>query len=248
MSCPVAWFSALCRKPVRTSTHPKFVSDLRVYLRLTGRYARPNLRILTILRTALLVAAVALTHFTLTAAEPSKQPIAYPHKTHIALGLACLDCHSMADIGPAATIPSVKKCMLCHAKIATDKPEIKKLADYAAKGMEVPWVRVYGFEPHADVKFNHAPHIRANVQCTTCHGDMTQATTAAKNVNHNMGTCLTCHRQKGARQDCGYPCYMPLLIQPRSAHRASEASALLSREGNRAVRPAQNQSAKRGDA
>ena len=68
------------------------------------------------------------------------QPIAYSHKKHIALGLQCLDCHSMADIGPAATIPSVTKCMLCHAMIATDKPEIKKIADYAAKGREIPWL------------------------------------------------------------------------------------------------------------
>jgi hypothetical protein len=130
------------------------------------------------------------------------QPIAYTHKKHIALGLQCLDCHSMADIGPAATLPSVTKCMLCHAKMATDKPEIKKIADYAAKGREIPWVRVYGFEPQALVKFNHAPHIRARVECATCHGDMTQADTAQKLVNHNMGTCLTCHRQKGASQDC----------------------------------------------
>ncbi|HEU5022022.1 MAG TPA: cytochrome c3 family protein, partial [Bryobacteraceae bacterium] len=130
------------------------------------------------------------------------QPIAFPHKKHIAIGLQCLDCHSQADTGPAATIPSVQKCMLCHAKIATDKPEVKKVAEYAKKGREIPWVRVYKFEPHADVRFNHAAHIRAKVDCATCHGDMTQALTAQKNVNHNMGTCVTCHRQKGAPQDC----------------------------------------------
>ena len=130
------------------------------------------------------------------------QPIAYTHKKHIALGLQCLDCHSMADIGPAATIPSVRKCMLCHAKLGADKPEIKKIAAYAAKGREIPWERVYGFESQALVKFQHAPHIRAKVDCATCHGNMTQADTAQKLVNHNMGSCLTCHRQKGASQDC----------------------------------------------
>ena len=57
----------------------------------------------------------------------SEQPIAYSHRQHIALGLHCLDCHSSADTGSAATIPSVRKCMLCHARIATAKPEIKKL-------------------------------------------------------------------------------------------------------------------------
>jgi len=130
------------------------------------------------------------------------QPIAYSHKQHIALGLQCLDCHSSADVGAAATIPSVRKCMLCHAKIATAKPEIKKLAEFASKKREVPWQRVYGFPPESLVKFQHAPHVRANVACATCHRDMTQATTAERLVKHTMGTCLTCHRQNKASEDC----------------------------------------------
>src|ERR1043166_6544430 len=80
------------------------------------------------------------------------QPIAYSHKQHIALGLHCVDCHSSADTGAAATLPSVTKCMLCHAKIAASKPEIQKLAGYAAKKQEVPWQRVYGFDGEALVK------------------------------------------------------------------------------------------------
>jgi len=132
----------------------------------------------------------------------SEQPVAYSHKQHIALGLQCLDCHSSADTSAAATIPSVRKCMLCHAKIAVAKPEVQKLAAFAAKQQEVPWRRVYGFQPEALVKFQHAPHIRAKVECATCHGDMTQATTADRLVKHNMGTCLTCHRQNKVTEDC----------------------------------------------
>ena len=145
---------------------------------------------------AVLLSAIA------AAAAPPQQPIAYSHQKHIAMGLQCLDCHSMADIGPAATLPSVAKCMLCHAMAAADKPEVKKIAACAAKGIEIPWVRVYGFEPHAYVRFNHAAHIHAKVECATCHGDMTKVDTASKLVNHNMGTCLSTHRQKGAPQDC----------------------------------------------
>jgi hypothetical protein len=132
----------------------------------------------------------------------AQQPIAYSHKLHLALGLACLDCHSSADTGDAATLPSVTKCMLCHAKVATDKPEIRKLAAYAANGREVPWERVYGFDPQALVKFRHAAHFRAKIACATCHGDMTQATTAERVVNHNMGSCVACHRQNKASDDC----------------------------------------------
>ena len=137
-----------------------------------------------------------------TVAARAGQPIAYSHKQHIALGLQCLDCHSSADTAAAATIPSVRKCMLCHAKVAVDKPEIKKLAAYSAAKREVPWERVYGFEREALVKFQHAPHIRAKVDCGTCHGDMTQATTAELLVKHNMGTCVSCHRKNKASEDC----------------------------------------------
>jgi hypothetical protein len=132
----------------------------------------------------------------------SEQPIAYSHKQHIALGLQCLDCHSTADTGDAATIPSVRKCMLCHAKIAASKPEIQKLASYANRKREVPWERVYGFPREALVKFQHGAHFRAKVDCATCHGDMTQASTADRLVNHSMGSCLACHRQYKASEDC----------------------------------------------
>jgi hypothetical protein len=132
----------------------------------------------------------------------AEQPIAYSHKIHIEHGLQCLDCHSGADTGARATIPSVSKCMLCHAKIATGNPEVKKVAVFAAARREIPWERVYGFDSAALVKFQHAPHIRAGVQCVRCHGDMTQAATAQPLVKHNMGTCVSCHRENHASEDC----------------------------------------------
>lgn len=130
------------------------------------------------------------------------QPIAYSHKLHIAQGLTCLDCHSTADVSAAATIPSVNKCMLCHAKIGTDKPEIKKIAAFAAEKHEIPWMRVYGFEPNALVKFRHSAHIKVGIECAICHGDMANATTAQPLVKHTMGTCISCHRQNKASDDC----------------------------------------------
>ena len=67
-------------------------------------------------------------------------------------------------------------CMTCHQVIATDRPEIKKIAAYKARGEDIPWVRVYNYSESAHVRFNHAPHIRADVDCSTCHGDMTKQT------------------------------------------------------------------------
>ena len=65
--------------------------------------------------------------------------------------------------------------MICHSQIATDRPLIKQVTGYSEKGVEIPWQRVYGFTREAHVRFNHAPHIRASVDCATCHGDVGEA-------------------------------------------------------------------------
>ncbi len=130
------------------------------------------------------------------------QPIAFTHKVHLANGLQCVNCHTGVDQGPDARIPSVNFCMNCHRVIATDKPEIKKVAAYFARGEDIPWQRVYGFEPSAHVKFNHAPHIRAGIDCKECHGDMTTQTVAERKVNFTMGLCIQCHKQHKASIDC----------------------------------------------
>jgi hypothetical protein len=132
----------------------------------------------------------------------AEQPIAFPHGTHLKMGLDCVDCHTGADVRAEAGIPSVTKCMLCHAKLAREKPEVKKVIDYAAQKIEIPWERVYTFDASAHVKFKHAQHYQAGISCATCHGDLTKATVAERTVHHNMGSCLSCHRQKNGPEDC----------------------------------------------
>jgi hypothetical protein len=134
--------------------------------------------------------------------QAAQQPIPFPHKTHLAKKAVCEDCHETVAKGPIAGIPSVKTCMICHSQIATDRPLIKQVTSYSEKGVEIPWQRVYGFTHEAHVKFNHAPHIRADVKCETCHGDLANMTVAERVVDHNMGFCVSCHRQKGASNDC----------------------------------------------
>ena len=75
----------------------------------------------------------------------AQQPVAFPHNTHSKMGLDCIDCHIGADTRAAAGIPSVTKCMLCHAKLGREKPEVKKVIDYANRKIEIPWQRVYYF-------------------------------------------------------------------------------------------------------
>ena len=130
------------------------------------------------------------------------QPIPFPHKTHLAKKAECIDCHESVEKGPVAGIPSVKTCMICHSQIATDHPLIKQVTAYSDKGIEIPWQRVYGFPREAHVRFNHAPHIRAKVDCSTCHGDLATQTVAERSVDHSMGFCVNCHQAKQASKEC----------------------------------------------
>jgi hypothetical protein len=131
------------------------------------------------------------------------QPLEFPHNTHIEKGLTCTDyCHEPVSKGPEAGLPSVNTCMICHMSIATDRPRIQQITALQAQGQDLAWQRVFGFTAGAHVKFNHAPHIRANVECSTCHGDIAHQTVAQRNVNLTMGDCVTCHRQKNAPNDC----------------------------------------------
>ena len=130
------------------------------------------------------------------------QPIAFTHTVHLANGLECDNCHNGTDVGPEASLPGVKFCMSCHMVIAAEKPEIKKIAAYQARGEEIPWARVYDYNASAHVRFNHGPHIRAEVACATCHGDMTKQTTAQRVVDMNMGYCIGCHQQRKASIEC----------------------------------------------
>ena len=116
-----------------------------------------------VLGAVVLILLAASAAFAFRRSAPVPQPIAYPHKTHIANQMECLTCHANADRANMATFPSVADCMVCHENIKTDSPEIKKLAAYAARNEEPPWVRVYQFEAEADVYFTHKRHVKANI-------------------------------------------------------------------------------------
>ena len=144
----------------------------------------------------------AVRHFFGIKPEPV-QPIPYTHIAHIELaGLVCVDCHDAVDVGPIAHIPSVSLCMDCHEFIATESPAIQMLTSYADRGEEPPWQRVYGWFEEAHVRFNHAPHIRADVDCVVCHGDVAKMTVAERVVDHTMAFCVNCHEQEQASNDC----------------------------------------------
>jgi hypothetical protein len=146
------------------------------------------------------------------AARPAApdQPIAYSHFQHVgdASGpqLDCDFCHQHAGESRYATIPNVTTCMACHESVKADSPDIQKLAGYAARGEQPPWKRVYWFESSADVFFTHKPHVKAGLECVTCHGQVPQMRVMRREVTQTMGWCMDCHQQMKVSNDC-YTCH-----------------------------------------
>jgi hypothetical protein len=144
----------------------------------------------------------AVSHF-LGYQPDAKQPIAFPHNIHVSeVQLACVDCHISVERGPMASIPDIRTCWNCHATPLTESPEIDKMKTYYDKGQDIPWQRVWGFLEESHVRFNHAPHVRGSIDCSTCHGDVAQMTVATRAVEHTMEFCVSCHRANKAPDDC----------------------------------------------
>ncbi|MCU1323928.1 MAG: hypothetical protein JWM43_3577 [Acidobacteriaceae bacterium] len=129
------------------------------------------------------------------------QPVAFSHKKHITEAkMACTDCHEPSRNGSTVAMPQPAKCMLCHAAIATDKPDIKRIADAAKNNQVLQWVRVYRLPSF--VTFSHKTHTSAGAQCEDCHGPVAQRDAIALEKDISMGGCISCHTQKVAPTGC----------------------------------------------
>ena len=132
---------------------------------------------------------------------PVEQPLPYSHKTHIALGLQCRDCHSIAEPGFLAGYPAESKCMACHSSIKADSPHIQRLAEFESGGEAVPWKRVYRVPDF--VWFSHASHVDdAAVECETCHGPVAEREVLFQEKPTTMASCMECHARHNAPNDC----------------------------------------------
>ena len=153
------------------------------------------------------------------------QPIFFNHVIHAgSFQIACQYCHADARRGVFAGIPSVQRCMGCHVIIgAQDNPEIKKIHDYWNRRQPIPWVRV--FKVPEFTYFPHKPHIRAGVECQSCHGPIERMprvgadrlgawipNDVANLVRIHpdarpltMGWCINCHRKENATRNTKAP-------------------------------------------
>jgi hypothetical protein len=130
-----------------------------------------------------------------------EQPIAFPHTIHAGqLGLPCTYCHLYVEKSRQAGAPYLETCMGCHRNVATDKPEIKKLAQYYESNTPIEWNRIHNLPEF--VYFSHKRHIKAGLDCSACHGEMRGTVKVRQVRSLKMGWCVTCHKAKGAPRDC----------------------------------------------
>lgn len=141
----------------------------------------------------------------LTSDTAPEQPVPFFHTVHVGQDrIPCAYCHFSANASEEAGIPPVGTCMGCHRFIQGSTPEfqrnIQTLLEFAADSTPIPWVRVYSMPTF--VQFTHKPHIRAEVRCSECHGDVASMEVVERATPMTMGWCIDCHRQRGAPDDC----------------------------------------------
>ncbi|MCK9448273.1 MAG: c-type cytochrome [Bacteroidales bacterium] len=127
-----------------------------------------------------------------------EQPIWFSHKVHADQNeIDCQYCHTVADQGKSAGIPSVNVCMNCHHQVKegqiTGKKEIDKIQKAWETGEPIEWIRVYNLPDH--VYFNHAQHVEvAKIDCAECHGEVENMHEVIQIEDLSMRWCLDCHR------------------------------------------------------
>jgi hypothetical protein len=130
-----------------------------------------------------------------------EQPIGFSHKVHAGtLQLDCAFCHQVSKTGAALTMPQSATCMTCHQAIATDKPDIQRLASYAKTSELIPWIRVYQLPSFTN--FSHKVHLEHGNTCQECHGKVAQRDRIFREMDISMASCVKCHTAKKASVDC----------------------------------------------
>lgn len=139
------------------------------------------------------------------AAAGIEQPIAFSHRVHAGhKDIDCRFCHPYVKRARYPGVPPVEKCLFCHEYIIADHPEIRKEHEYFDTNTPTPWRKVNYLPEH--VLFNHQRHIRKEIDCTACHGQVA-AMDRVRGRAFEMGFCLECHRSRGATVGCWLACH-----------------------------------------
>ena len=108
-----------------------------------------------------------------------QQPLEFSHRQHVLQKIECSTCHKSVE-----TLPETSTCISCHPKFQL--------------GKEITWIKVYRIAP--DILFSHQKH--TDFSCATCHQAMTSAYRWVHESRFPMDSCMQCHAQKRAENEC----------------------------------------------
>jgi cytochrome c2 len=146
--------------------------------------------------------------------EP-EQPIWFSHQIHAGEnGINCVYCHSSAEKGKTAGIPSANVCMNCHTAVKegefTGTQEIAKIYEaldydpekqtYGDNPKPIEWVRIHNLPDLS--YFNHSQHVVVgDIECQTCHGPVEEMHVMRQESMLTMGWCVDCHRKTEVKME-----------------------------------------------
>lgn len=137
-----------------------------------------------------------------TAQAAPDQPIDFPHTVHAGeLNLDCTFCHRAVTDESHAGLPALEQCMFCHRVVQPDdSDQIQMLVERWNAYEDVEWERVHQLPDH--VQFVHESHIKAGLDCSTCHGDVQEMERIKQVRDLRMDDCIQCHIENNAPIDC----------------------------------------------
>jgi hypothetical protein len=99
----------------------------------------------------------------------------------------CTNCHDVENTTPTAPGETVKEtCDFCHLRPSVGTSTVIQPIDI----------------PDPNIKFAHQAHVKAKVECTTCHVDVPKKEIATRDDYPTMDRCIDCHQEKKVSTEC----------------------------------------------
>ncbi len=154
---------------------------------------------------ALLCVTASLSGACSSGESQPEQPLPFSHAVHAGQqAIACTDCHRGAMVRTQASLPSLGVCLSCHMRPQGESGRDQVVRERAAQGGAFRWVQVTRNPGH--VYFSHRAHTSfAKMECAECHGPVASwSRPPAQPIQKlvDMGACMSCHRERGAPNEC----------------------------------------------
>jgi len=147
---------------------------------------------------ALLACTAILSHKALETRDAAPRPTVN-HKLHIDNDLFCSDCHDPEETGTPA-MPKAETCFECHEKLDEENERVQ--AYFATARQADGTYRFQRPAYMADLIPNHKGHADYKVDCSACHGEVSEQAFARPDPLEFMARCQSCHTQRKAIIDC----------------------------------------------